>query len=73
MVVPRLIERKRDGGALSPEEWHALIEAYVAGLVPDYQMSALAMAVLAGLLLRVAWSSHSDAARASRNAPRAAA
>ncbi|HEV8358367.1 MAG TPA: thymidine phosphorylase [Gemmatimonadales bacterium] len=46
MLVPRLIERKRDGLALTPEEWRALIAAYVAGQVPDYQMSALAMAVV---------------------------
>lgn len=46
MVVPRLIERKRDGDALTADEWHALITGYVAGDVPDYQMSALAMAVV---------------------------
>ncbi|OGU03742.1 MAG: thymidine phosphorylase [Gemmatimonadetes bacterium RBG_16_66_8] len=40
-----LIERKRDGAALAPEEWRALIAAYTAGQVPDYQMSALLMAV----------------------------
>lgn len=46
IVVPRLIERKRDGGALAPAEWRALIAAYVADRVPDYQMAALAMAVV---------------------------
>jgi pyrimidine-nucleoside phosphorylase len=46
MLVPRLIERKRDGLALSAGEWRALVEGYVAGEVPDYQMSALAMAVV---------------------------
>jgi pyrimidine-nucleoside phosphorylase len=46
MLVPRLIERKRDGLALAGEEWRALIGGYVAGQVPDYQMSALAMAVV---------------------------
>ncbi len=46
MLVPRLIERKRDGLALAPDEWRALIRGYVAGQVPDYQMSALAMAVV---------------------------
>ena len=46
LVVPRLIERKRDGGALTPAEWRALITAYVADRVPDYQMAALAMAVV---------------------------
>jgi pyrimidine-nucleoside phosphorylase len=46
MVIPSLIERKRDGGTLTPDEWRSLIEAYTAGEVPDYQMSALLMAVV---------------------------
>ena len=46
LVVPRLIERKRDGGALTAEEWRALVSGYVADRVPDYQMAALAMAVV---------------------------
>ncbi len=46
MVVSRLIERKRDGHPLESGEWRALIAAYVAGTVPDYQMSAMAMAVV---------------------------
>jgi pyrimidine-nucleoside phosphorylase len=45
MHVPQLIERKRDGGALSPEEIHAIIRDFTAGTIPDYQMSALAMAI----------------------------
>ncbi len=45
MFVPGLIERKRDGGALTPGEWGALIAAFQAGEVPDYQMAALLMAV----------------------------
>ena len=45
MIVPRLIERKRDGGTLAASEWRQLIHAYAAGTVPDYQMSALMMAV----------------------------
>ena len=45
MVIPALIERKRDGAALAPGEWHSLIAAYAAGDVPDYQMAALLMAV----------------------------
>src|SRR5688500_18812513 len=45
MVVASLIQRKRNGGALTPEEWRALIDRYVAGAVPDYQLSALLMAV----------------------------
>ncbi|HEX3275729.1 MAG TPA: thymidine phosphorylase [Gemmatimonadales bacterium] len=45
MVIPALIEHKRDGAALSPEQWSELIRAYAAGQVPDYQMSALLMAI----------------------------
>jgi pyrimidine-nucleoside phosphorylase len=45
MLALRLIERKRDGGRLEPGEWRALLGAYVAGHVPDYQMAAFLMAV----------------------------
>ncbi len=45
MVIPALIEHKRDGGALTPAQWSELIRAYVAGQVPDYQLSALLMAI----------------------------
>jgi len=45
MIVPRLIERKRDGKRLDDAEWHELVQAYAAGDVPDYQMSALLMAI----------------------------
>jgi len=40
-----IIRKKRDGGALSPAEMSALLDAYLAGHVPDYQMSAFLMAV----------------------------
>lgn len=40
-----LISKKRDGGALSREEMAYLIEGYVKGDIPDYQMSAFLMAV----------------------------
>ena len=46
MVIPSLIQHKRDGGALRPAEWTELIGAYTAGEVPDYQMSALLMAIV---------------------------
>ena len=45
MVIPQLIEHKRDGRALSPDQWGQLVRAYAADEVPDYQMSALLMAV----------------------------
>jgi pyrimidine-nucleoside phosphorylase len=40
-----LIRRKRDGLALDPAELRDLLEAYGDGSLPDYQMSALLMAV----------------------------
>ena len=45
MIVPRLIERKRDGQALDPTELRELITAYTDGRVPDYQIAALLMAI----------------------------
>jgi pyrimidine-nucleoside phosphorylase len=45
LAVPELIARKRDGGVLSEQEIHALIEGFMDGAVADYQMSAFAMAV----------------------------
>ena len=43
--IPTLIEKKRDGGELSAAEIKALINDFMHGDVPDYQMSAWAMAV----------------------------
>ena len=45
MIVPRLIERKRDGERLEPQEIRELVLAYAMGAVPDYQMAALLMAI----------------------------
>jgi len=44
MIVTALIERKRDGGRLTDAEWRALVMAYAANAVPDYQMAAMLMA-----------------------------
>ncbi|MCH2114247.1 MAG: thymidine phosphorylase [Pirellulales bacterium] len=41
----RTITRKRDGGEISAHEIGAFIGGYVSGEIPDYQMSALAMAI----------------------------
>ncbi len=45
MIVPRLIERKRNGLALTKDELRELVLAYARGEVPDYQMAAFLMAV----------------------------
>ncbi len=50
MQTVELIQRKRDGEELAPEELVSLVEAFAAGQVPDFQMSAFLMAVyFAGL------------------------
>ena len=43
--VPELIERKRDGGELSPDELAELMLGYAKGEIPDYQLAAFCMAV----------------------------
>ncbi|MEQ1691639.1 MAG: thymidine phosphorylase [Gemmatimonas sp.] len=45
MLARALIERKRDGGRITPAEWRTLMQDYADGKVPDYQMSALTMAI----------------------------
>jgi pyrimidine-nucleoside phosphorylase len=40
-----LIQRKRDGEELAPEEIEFLVNGYTSGEIPDYQMSAFLMAV----------------------------
>src|SRR4051812_44839139 len=41
----QIIAQKRDGGALSAGEIGEFVAGYVRGDIPDYQMSALAMAI----------------------------
>src|SRR5437762_3453545 len=65
MLVVPLTERKRDGGALTPEEWSALVAAYTTDRVPDYQMSALLMAVVLRGLERQELAALTDAMLAS--------
>ncbi|MEP6910138.1 MAG: thymidine phosphorylase [Actinomycetota bacterium] len=46
MIRPaELIERKRDGGQLTPEEITELVLGHAAGEIPDYQLAAFCMAV----------------------------
>ena len=40
-----LIEAKREGRTLSPEQIHAVVAGVVAETIPDYQLSALLMAI----------------------------
>jgi len=45
-VTPyELIKAKRDGRALAPEDILAFVDGYTEGEIPDYQMSALLMAI----------------------------
>ena len=46
MLIPSLIQHKRDGNPIAAEDWSRLIADYTAGEVPDYQMAALLMAVV---------------------------
>ncbi len=45
MRVPDLIAKKRDGESLSREELRFIIDGYLAGRIPEYQISALLMAI----------------------------
>ncbi|MCL4107898.1 UNVERIFIED_CONTAM: hypothetical protein GTU68_001215 [Idotea baltica] len=45
MHIPSLIEKKRDGAELSDSEIREVIAGFTSGEIPDYQMSALAMAI----------------------------
>jgi len=65
MLVAALIERKRDGAPLTPEEWSALIAGYLDGSIPDYQLSALLMAVVFRGMERAELAALTDAMLAS--------
>jgi pyrimidine-nucleoside phosphorylase len=45
MIPVELIRKKKEGFELTPEELSSLINGYVSGDIPDYQMSAWLMAV----------------------------
>ena len=46
MKMTDLIAQKRDGGSLSTEEIQWMIQGFTEGSIPDYQMSAMCMAIL---------------------------
>ena len=46
MQMTDLIAKKRDGGKLTAEETEYMIRNYTDGIIPDYQMSAMCMAIL---------------------------
>jgi len=45
MLMSELIAKKRDGGRLTGEEIAFLVKGYTCGEIPDYQMSAMLMAM----------------------------
>ena len=73
-----IISRKRDGEVLSADEIAYLVRGYVDGQIPDYQMSAWAMAVYlrgmtpaeTGALTREMLASGGLLARDPRGTPR---
>ena len=46
MRMTDIIEKKRDGDVLSTEEIRFMVKGYTDGSIPDYQMSAMLMAIL---------------------------
>jgi pyrimidine-nucleoside phosphorylase len=44
-IAQEVIRKKRDRGVLSREEIQFMIEGFVKGTIPDYQMSSLAMSI----------------------------
>lgn len=46
MLMTDLIAKKRDGGELLTDEIDFMIQGYTRGAIPDYQMSAMCMAIL---------------------------
>ena len=46
MQMTDLIAKKRDGGKLTADEIDFMIQNYTRGIIPDYQMSAMCMAIL---------------------------
>ena len=45
MIAKLILDKKREGHALGSAEIRAFVEGFTRGEIPDYQMSALAMAI----------------------------
>ena len=43
--MQRIIEKKKHGHSLTLDEWSWVVKGFASGVIPDYQMSALLMAV----------------------------
>ncbi len=56
-----VIRKKRDGGELSRSEIESLVNAYTAGDIPDYQVSAWLMAVVLRGMTRAETAALTDA------------
>ena len=47
MFLPQeIIRKKRDKIVLTKEEIHYFVQSFATGTIPDYQMAALAMAIV---------------------------
>jgi pyrimidine-nucleoside phosphorylase len=78
MLAYQLIERKRNGGRIEPDEWQDLVGAYLRDEVTDAQMASFLMAVfLRGLdrdetdaLMETMWHSGASLDLSHMSAPR---
>ena len=52
MIPQRVIEAKRDGQTLSPQQLTELLTGYARGEVPEHQMAAFLMAVAHGIAVQ---------------------
>ena len=59
--MTELIQTKRDGGHLEPAELEWIIERYTADVIPDYQLSALMMAIMFRGMSQVELAAWTDA------------
>lgn len=65
MHVPSLIETKRDGGELDADEINYIIANFTRGEIPDYQVSALAMAIFFRGMVGASQSAHTGGSAAA--------